>query len=293
MKTAITSFLLVIALVACNDPKPPEYRGGLYFGQGAYLMRFSLRDGSLAIAGHLGATTIREISALGGDNLLVAELAIVNRRRIPRISWIDVKTGESSDLYAGVLARYLPNPNVIVYDDGMDLFAVPQAMHSTNEIIFSHAPNRLSRLIEASPGNLLFESGEPEEPAIHSWNAQTGELRELNYLAATCTLHGAVWINTIQRLVCIRRDGATAVAEYVLADLEGTVDRALNVPADKQFLALTYIDKQNALVLQEVWRSLLGSRDKHAVWIHDVHTGASHRIASNVNLRESVVFAEY
>lgn len=285
--------LLAIALVACDDRQRSEYHGALYFGQGSYLMRLSLRDGSLSIAGHLGDTTIREISALGADHLLIAESASVNRRRVPRISWIDPNTGESADLYAGLLARYLADPGVIVYDDGSDLFAVPQQDDSANEIIFSHPQNQLTRLIEASPGILLFEAGDAHQPAIRFWNALTGQLRKLDALTAACRLEGAVWIDHLQRLACKRRAGPIAAADYVLSDLDGTVEGRLNLPAGKRFLALTYIGSQHALVLRETWRGLMGTRDKHAVWMYDVRTGASHRLAGNVNLGESVAYAEY
>jgi hypothetical protein len=292
MKTLLTPLLLAVALLACDARQPPEYQGVLYFGQGSYLMRFSLHDGSLSVAGQLGDTTIREISALRADNLLIAESASLSHRRVSRISWINLKTGESADLYAGILARYLTDPGVLVYDDGSDLFAVPRQDGTPNEIIFSHPQNQLTRLIEASPGILLFEAGDVNQPVIHSWNARTGLLRKLEALAAACSLQGAVWIDPLQRLACKRRAGPVAGADFVLADLDGTVDGKLNLPADKQFLALSYIGSQHALVLQETWRGLLGTRDKHAVWMYDIRTGARHRLAANVNLGNSVVYAE-
>lgn len=292
MKTPLIPFLIAVAIVACDARQPPEYRGALYFGQGSYLMRFSLRDGGLSVAGQLGDTTIREISALRADHLLIAESASLSRRRVSRISWINLKTGESADLYAGVLARYLADPGVLVYDDGSDLFAVPQQEDTPNEVIFSHPQNQLTRLLEASPGILLFEAGAADQPVIHSWNARTGQLRKLDALAGACRLQGAVWIDPLQRLACKRRAGPVAAAAYVLADLDGTVDGKLDLPADKQFLALAYIGDRHALVLQETRRSLLGTRDKHAVWMYDIRTGASHRLAGNVNLGNSVVYAE-
>lgn len=293
MKKALTLILPALLLISCDGGPTKDYQGALYFGQGAYLMRFSLGDASLSIAGHLGETTIRQVSALGNDNLLVAESASVRGRRVPRISWIDPRTGETADLYAGVRVEHLAQPGVVVYDDGSDLYAVPQRFDSENEIIFSHPERQLTRLMEASSGLLLIETGEGEEAEIHLWDARSAQLRELEALAGTCRLEGAVWIATLERLACKQRADSQAQGGYLLSDLDGNVDGSLNLPENKDFLALAHIESQDALVLQETWRGLMGDRDKHAVWIHDLATGESHRLAQNVNLGGSVVYAEY
>jgi len=46
-------------------------------------------------------------------------------------------------------------------------------------------------------------------------------------------------------------------------------------------------------VLQESGRGLLGTRHKYTVWMHELDSGESHRLAKNVNLGESVVYAAY
>jgi hypothetical protein len=280
-------------LVACDGGQERQYHGVLYFGQGAYLMRYSLQDGSLSVAGHLGDTEIREVSALGFEYLLIAESALVNRRRVPRISWFDVHTGESADLYAGVHARFLPATEVIVYDDGSELFAVPQMDGSSNEVIFSHAQNELTHMVVASPDTLLFETVRTGEAVIRSWNGQTGELPALDGLAATCRLRGAVWIDALNRLACKRRGVAFDDANYVLSDLNGLVDGGLDLPQEKKFQALTYVSGQNILILQETFQGMLGDRDQYAVWIHDMQSGESHELSGNVNLGQSAVFASY
>lgn len=293
MTRVLPTILIALSLLSCDVGPRQEFHGALYFGQGAYLMRFSLGDASLSIAGHLGDTTIRQVTALGDEDLLIAETASVNQRRVPRISWVDPGTGETADLYAGVRAEHLANPGVVVYDDGSDLYAVPQQFDSDNQIIFSHPQSQLIWLMEASSGILLIETGDADAAVIHSWDARTGELNTLEALAATCRLVGAVWIGPLGRLACKQRAVPLADAEYLLSDLEGKVDGRLNLPEDKEFLALAHIESQNALVLQETWRGLLGTRDKHAVWMHDLDSGESHRLAKNVNLGESVVYAEY
>jgi len=256
-------------------------------------MRFSLTDGSISIVGHLGDTRIRQVTALGNDYLLIAESASVNRGRVARISWMNPKTGETADLYAGARAQHLAEPGVVVYDDGDTLYAVPQRSDSDNQVIFSHPKNPLTGLLEASPGLLLIETADADGGVIHAWDAPSGSLRELPGLAASCSLLGAVWIAPLERLACMPRAGGPDHSEYVLADLEGNVDGRLRLPQGKEFLALSYIENQNALVLQEAWRSWLGARDKQAVWVHELDSGETHRVASNVNLGGSIVYATY
>ena len=292
MKSRFLIMLAAIALLSCEGQQPSPYHGVLYFAQGAYLMRYSLQDGSLSVAGHLGDTTIREITPLDADQLLVAETASVNRMRVPRISLFNIHTGESADLYAGVLARYLEGPGVVVYDDGSDLYAVPRWDDSANKVIFSHAKNQLTRLVEASTGVVLFESGPPGESEIYSWTEETGAVRKLDGLARTCRLQGAVWIDSLKALACKRRDQPLIEGGYVLSDLDGNAKDGLKLPADRQFRALTWVAGQDLLLLEEYWRGMLDKRYRHAVWTYEVQTGKSERLADDMNLGDSVVFAE-
>jgi len=293
MKQVLTVLILSLLLVSCDGEPEQEYRGALYFGQGAYLMRLSLADGSLSIVGHLGDASIRQVTALGNDDALIAKSASVNRRRVSRISWIDLRTGETADLYAGTRVEHLADPGVVVYYDGSDLHAVPQQSGSDNEIIFSHPQKPLTHMLEASPGILLIESGGSDEGTVHAWDARTGRLRELEGLAASCRLEGAVWIGSLERLACKQRAGVLRELEYVLADLEGKVDGRVDLPQGNTFFALGYVEKQNALILQGSRPGLLGMRNKQSVWMHELESGDSHLVAENVNLGGSVVYAEY
>lgn len=292
-KKLIFAMLMVLLLAGCEKEQTTQYQGGLFFGQGSYLMRLSLNDGSLSVVGHLGDTVIREISAFGEDHLLIAESASVNRRRVQRISWFDLDTGETADLYAGTRARYLPVGNMVVYDDGSDLFAVPQINGSANQVIFSHAKNQLRYMSTATDGVLLFESGEPGEAMIRSWNAVTGELRELDGLTQTCRLRGSVWIDSMQRLACKRRQGTWTGAGYVFADIGGNVDGEPDIPPERVFQALAFIESQDALVLLETSPGLLGSREQYIVWLYDILSGDMHRVPGNINLGDSIVYADF
>ena len=296
MRTLIITCLILLltaALPACDTREPSRYRGDLYFGKGSYLMRFSLRDGSLVVVDNLGDKAVRDISGLGPNKLLIAESASVNRRSVSRISWFDLETGESSALYSGILARYIDKAGIIAYDDGSALHAVPQFGVGIYEVIFPHRSNQLTTLLVVSGDTLLFEVGDAGQEAIHAWNAVTGERRLLSALSAACRLRGAVWIESLGQLACKERAPSWAEADYVLADLEGVVGGRLDLPADRQFLALTYISGQQALILQETRRGLFGGQEQFAVWAHDVKTGASTRLARNQYLGPSVVHTEF
>lgn len=285
--------LVFPALLSCGSREQTEYHGDLYFGQGSYLMRLSLRDGGLSVVDNLGDKTIRDISAFGKGRLLVAETASINRRTVTRISWIDLKTTQATALYSGVLARFLPAAGVIVYDDGSKMYAVSLRNPGEDEILFSHGLNQLATITAVSEDTLLFETDEAEQPVIHSWNAVTGELLRLDSLTAACRLSGAVWIDTLERLACKRRGSKQVDAGYVLADLQGAVDGKLNLPEGRQFEAVAYVATQNAVILKEAWRSWFGTQQKSAVWIHNLQSSESHRLARNLNLGSSVVYTEF
>jgi len=294
-KFILKGILLLIAavLVSCGSAERGSYHGSLYYGQGPYLMQFSLGDGSVAVINNLGDRTIRDVGILGANALLIAETAWIQSKSVPRISWFDLNTGQSSVLYSGVHARYVADAGVIVYDDGSKLYAVPQLGTGSDEIIFSHGLNQLSTLTLASDHLVLFETVDAGAPVVHSWNAVTGELRRLDALSAACRLNGAVWIGSLQRLACKQRSSPAADASYVLARLDGTVDGKLQLPGEKRFLALTWIAGQDLIILKESWQGVFGSQDKSAVWAYDVLSGAHHRLARNLNLGTSVVYADF
>lgn len=291
---------LLLAVLACAFPgacsrQPPHgYTGYLYFAQGNYLTRFSLRDGSLSVAANFGDMTLREISAFGENRLFLTGTATINRRTIPRISWIDLETGEKVAQYSGILARHMTNANVIVYDDGIKLYAMPQGSDGRpDEVIFSHGLNRLTTALEVSNDTLLFETGESGQRVIHAWDAITGQQRILNGLTAACELVGAVWMQSLQQLACRKRASPVDQSEYLLVNLQGLVEGRLPLPEGGRFTALTYISGQSALVLKESWNSVIGDQEKSAVWIHDIKTSANTRISKNLNLGGSVVFAKF
>lgn len=283
--------LMITALAACGPQLPHGYTGYLYFAQGNYLSRFSLRDGSLSVVANFGDMTIREISAFGENRLFLAGTAAIGQRAVPRISWIDLETGEKVSQYSGILARYMANANVVVFDDGIKLYAIPQGSGGgADEIIHAHGLNRITTVVEVTGDTLLFETGEPGQRVIRAWNALTGNQEEMIGLTAACELVGAVWLESSQELACRKRAGTPDKPEYLLVDLEGNVSSRLALPDGKRFTALAYIAGQSALVLKESWNRAIGGQERSAVWVHNMETGVNTRLSRNVNLGGSVVF---
>jgi hypothetical protein len=285
--------LLMAALSACGPQPPHGYTGYLYFAQGNYLTRFSLRDGSLSVVANFGDMTIREINAFGAKRLLLSGTAAIGRKTTPRISWIDLETGEKVAQYSGILARYMENANVIIYDDGIKLYAIPQGANGgPDEVIDSHGLNRITTVLEVSNDTLLFETGESGQRVIHAWDAVTGQQKVLEELTAACELVGAVWLESLGQVACRKRASPVELSEYLFVDLDGRVEGRLPLPEGKRFTALAYIPGQSALVLKESWNRAIGDQERSAVWIHNVKTGKNTRLSKHQNLGNSVVFTK-
>jgi len=294
-KFVVTLFLipLISALASCSSPEHSGYHGYLFYGKGSYLMQFSLRDGSLSVFTNLGDKTIHDISYFGKTKLLIAESSSVNRKEVRGISWLDLKTGQSSALYSGVFARYLAETGLIVYDDGGRLFVVAIGGDSSSETIFTYRLNQLSAVLVVSNDNVLFETSQDGHRQILFYDVVTGAVHPLDQLSAVCRLENAVWIDDFEQLACNGQSSQAEDAGYVLVDLEGAVSGRLPLPEGKQFDALTYVKDQGALILTERWRGLFGGQDKSAVWVHNIHSGETLRLAENQRLGKSVVYTDF
>ena len=285
--------LLFPALVSCGSGEQNGYRGYLYYAKSHYLMRFSLRDGSLSVVTNLGDKTIHDVSNFLENRLLIAESASINRKEVRRISWVDVNTGQTAALYAGVLARYLEEPGFIVYDDGVSLFAVALSGESDNEAIFTHKMNQVSSMMVASSTIVLFETSEAGVSLIRSYDVITGALQSLDRLSGVCSLDQAVWINDLQQLACKQRSDQTKNTGYILTNLGGDVSGSLSLPEGKSFDALTYISDQSALILAERWESVFAGEEKSAIWVYNTQSKESQRLVENQDLGSSVVYTNF
>lgn len=281
-------------LVSCGrSDDQPGYNGYLYFAQSHYLMRFGLKDGSLSVVRNLGDKTIHDVSNFLENRLLIAESASINRKKVRRISWVDVNTGQTGALYSGVLARYVEGSGVVVYDDGERLFAVSLSDDFDIEAFFTHKTNQLSTMMVVSKDTLLFEIGNAGDWLIRSYNVITEELQTLDRLSGKCRLVQAVWITDLEKLACKERSNQTSDARYIFTNLDGDVSETLLLPEGKRFDALTYISGQDALILKERWNSAFGGPERFAIWVHNTKSGESLRLSDSLNLGSSVVYAKF
>jgi len=205
---------------------------------------------------------------------------------------VDLETGRANSLYSGIVARYLPGPRVLVWDDGSRLHASSRTWNSShNAEIITHNLNQLTTILDVADDTVLFATGGLTQRMIHTYNVVTKELRQRPELSNTCQLVAAVWIRGRDQLACQARETVGNDADYLLVDLQGNIGGRLDLPQGKQFAALAYLPDQDVLILTERWYSLLGGSERFAVWAYDMRTGQSHRLVKNQYLGASAVYS--
>jgi hypothetical protein len=278
-------------LASCQQAPQAEFHGRLYFASGNYVGEFDLAQGTSVAIANRGDVTIRNVSAFEPGRLLLAEMGTVDGRDAPRISWFDLESGEAGSLFAGVIARYLPIPAALIWDDGQRLHASARRRNSSvNAEITGHNLNQLATIVDVSDYMVLFEVGLPEDRVIESYDVNTRERLQREALSSVCRLAGAVWIDDREVLACPAKGQERDYPEYLLADIDGNIRGRLSLPEDKHFVALDYATDQNALFLTERWVSSLGGVERFAVWAYDLIDGQSYRIVRDQYLGDSAVY---
>ncbi len=289
MRKVLFSVVLLV-LAACQPTPDYALQGRLYFASGNYVGEFDLADRSSVIIANRGDVTIRNVAAFGPGRLLLSELGTVEGRDAPRITWLDVETGRNEGLYAGVIARYLPRPAALVWDDGQRLHASARRRNSNiSAEISSHNLNQLTAIVDVSDTMVLFESGPAEQRSIWSYDVITRELVERGGLTSACKLTASVWISDRARLVCPSRHQQGDYPQYRLVDIDGNVSELPGIPSGKLFRALAYAADQRALVFSESWSSL-GGVQRYGVWAYDFDDQQMYRIVADQYLGNSAVY---
>lgn len=274
-------------LASCSGETPPKYHGFLYFGAGGYLGKFSLRDGSSSIVSGVGDANIREVDELYGTRVLLAIDSNENNQDVARIIWVDVKTFQDTALYAGVAAAWIPDVHTYIYDDGSRLSAASTHRdYVTDNVIMDHRINDLVEMLVVSPSSVVFEMGRDERRKIWRYDAGTAELTELEQLANVCSLRHSAWIAPDNEVAC----KSETTGEYVRVSLGGEVGSTLELPADREFEAIEYVADQDLLVFVERWNTAVINTPRAAVWVHELDTGETVRIAKHQYLGRSTAY---
>ncbi|MCH9694072.1 MAG: hypothetical protein K0U72_06145 [Gammaproteobacteria bacterium] len=282
---------LFVTLTACGRGPDSQATGYLYFAAGSYLGQFDLSDGSSTVVANLNDANIKRVSELGGDRILLSLVASSNNREINRISWIDVKTGQLTNLYEGVLAVYLPETRTYVYDDGSRLLAAATTTRfETDAEILRHRLFDATAIIPVSGEELLFEVGRQQDRQVFRYNVMSGNLQELPKLAARCELRDALFLFDVGQLACA---SAQDNSEYILSTLAGELLSVVDAPKSIGLRALLYVPQLDAIIFSENYTTWLSGERRSRVWMHELSSGRNSVLSENQSLGTSIVYRAY
>jgi len=283
-------FLLAL-LGACEPAAPPEISGSLYFGSGNYLAQLDLRDGSTDIVASIGDSEIQEISPKDGRRLLLNVFGAVNQKDSHRLVLFDLETRQQLTFFEGRFGRYLLDGQTLVYDDGVRILATWKRVNYWEKVeVAQHSFNARVWIIPVSATAFLYSIGSESDAPIYMFDTTGSQSTELDSLAETCELGGAIWIEAQSELLC--RSGSPTGADnpYVFVGLDGVVSGSLQLPPDKSFRALAHLPDRDAVVLSESWQRWMSGRQQWAVWIYDIESESSHRLLEHQHLGRTVIY---
>ena len=287
VKIRLVSLLVaVLVLQGCGSGEQREYRGNLYFGTGAYLGRLDLRNGNVSLLANLGDTAIREVAAFGDDQLLLSVFGPVNHKDTFRLMQFELSGGGLATLFVGRHGRYLPGPEALVFDDGAHLnVRVYGGRAMEQSVVARHRVGARVYILQVSGTEFVYSID--SDTTIHSVDVETGESRPRYALSQQCAVDGALWIAKRNALLC-KKSGAGG--NYALVSLSGEVLDALDMPGGGRFRAVAHLHDQDALVLTEAWKTIIGDNTRYAVWIYDLSTGRMVRLVKDQTLGSHVVY---
>ena len=204
-------------LTSCEADDHPTRHGRLYFAVGNYIGEFDLRDGSSAAVVNLGDVTIDHLSSFDNGDLLITMRVYANGRETSRILRFDLRSGETLTMFPGLMAEYMAGPRAVIYDDGSNLLATHRGKAYRDEVLIDyHGVNARPSLVVLSGTEILFsgvqKDGDNNKPMIYRYDVANNSTTPLTELSDVCSVHGVLWVPTVERLMCKTRtkDGATA-----------------------------------------------------------------------------------
>lgn len=281
------SLLLGLLFVSgCDSGEEREYWGFLYFSAGSYLGKFDLRDGSVEVLTNLGDTVIEELGSFGDEQLLLSVFGPVNKQDTYRLMYYELASGGRATLIHGRHGRYLPQTEVLIFDDGAHLNVRRYGGGAMEEFpVVQHRFGARARVVQVSASRFVY-SIDPDR-AISSFDVELKESESLAGLSRACDLDGALWIADRSALLCRQNQD---IRNYALVGLDGEVQRVLEIPDVDRFRAVAYLAGQDALVMTEQWKTLVSGRTRHAVWIYDLNNDEMSRLVKDQHLGASVVY---
>ena len=281
--TRIAVFVLAVLPAGCAEERP-ELSGGLYFAAGNYLAELDLRNGSTRVVTSIGDDTIVELAPHGSGRLLLTVFGKVNRRDEHSLVLYDLATKQQLRYFQGRRGRYLPGTDVLVYDEGRRILAKRRQGETWETIEVASRDYRLPvQIIPVSASAFLYAIGDGPPQLFN----MVGGTTSTPGLAEHCTLDAAVWMPAFDALLCRGRGNEFS---YALVTLDGSVGKPLPLPDGRSLEAVAYAADQDMVVFTERWRSFIGERERHAIWVHHRDTGETWRLAGNQHLGETVVY---
>ena len=287
VKISLVSLLVgLLVLQGCGPGEQREYRGGLYFGTGAYLGRLDLRNGNVSLLANLGDTVIREIAEFGDEQLLLSVFGPVNHKDTFRLMQYEIAGGGLATLLTGRHGRYLPEPEALLFGDGSHLkMRVYGGRAMEESVIVRHRTGAGVHIMPIAASEFIY--GIDTDTTIYRFDVGSRVSQPLQALSSECRLDGALWIAQRDALLC-KRGGAAG--DYAFVSLSGEVLGSLDIPDTGRFRAVAHLHDQDAVVLTEAWNTFLGDNTRYAVWIYDLSTGRSIRLVKDQVLGSHVVY---
>ena len=283
--------LLIATCGACGAPERTGPGGYIYFGSGNYLGKFSLQDGSSHIVAYLGDLSAIAVSPYIDGDLLLTVRRVVNQQDTRMIGRFEVSNNHYKTLFVGDSAVYLPDREITVYDDG---FAVQTSRIEDRDrkitSVYSHGHHERVTLLSISDREFLFQIDAGDKHNIFHYDAATEVQTELDALARECDLVGALWLEEQEKMLCHRPGDPRANRDYRFVSLEGVGADELHLPTENVFQLIAYLPEKGLLVLTEQWQGLWSSKIRHGVWIYELDSGESYRLAKDQYLGQHVVY---
>lgn len=278
-------------LVGCDADDRPDRHGRLLFGAGSYIGEFDLRDGSSAPVVNLGDVTVDHLSPFPNGDLLITMRVYSNGRETSTIIRYNLRNNETLTMFPGLMAEYMAGARAVIYDDGSNLIITHRSEAWRDEITIDyHGSTSRPALSRMSENEVLFSSAVDGEPMIYRFDVRNDERTALPGLAAVCSVDGAIWITSLELLLCKSWSDKNSPGRYVLSSLDGKQVESPGLVAEGTLRAVAYLPDQGLVVFTQRLESWAGGQSRNGIWIYEIDSAAHYQIAKDQYLGTSVIY---